>query len=85
MKIIYSPKFTRKYRKLPSKVKDLIEESEKIFLKNPFDKRLKTHKLSGKLKGLWSFSVGHEYRIIFEFESKDIVYLHSVGTHKIYQ
>lgn len=85
MRITYSPKFARKYKKLPNKVKDLIKGNEEIFLKNPFDKKLKTHKLSGKLKGLLSFSINHEYRIIFEFKSKDTVYLHSVGTHRIYR
>lgn len=85
MKVLYSPCFVRRYKKLPDKIKDLIEDNEKIFLKNPFDKRLKTHKLTGKLKGFWSFSVSYKYRIIFEFTDKDTVYLHSIGTHRIYQ
>ena len=85
MKIIYSPKFTRRYKKLPKKIKGLIKKNEKIFLKDPFDKRLKTHKLSGKLKKLCSFSINYDYRIIFEFVNKDTIYLHSVGTHRIYQ
>ncbi|MBU1176940.1 MAG: type II toxin-antitoxin system mRNA interferase toxin, RelE/StbE family [Patescibacteria group bacterium] len=85
MKVLYSPHFVRKYKKLPNKIKDLIEDNEKIFLKNTFDKRLKTHKLTGKFKGLWSFSVGYKYRIIFKFANKDTIYLHSVGTHSIYK
>lgn len=85
MKALYSPCFVRRYKKLPSKIKALIENNEKIFLKNPFDKKLKTHKLTGKLKGLWAFSVDYKYRIIFEFMNKDTVYLHSVGTHRIYR
>jgi len=85
MKIKYSPKFERDYKKLPGKIKDLIEENEKIFLKNPFDKKLKTHKLSGKLKGFWAFSVDYEYRIIFEFVDKNTACLHFVGTHRIYK
>src|SRR5437773_11860512 len=28
-----------------------------LFQSNPFDPRLKTHQLSGRLQGLWSFSV----------------------------
>ena len=85
MKIIYSPKFAREYKKLSKKIKDLIEGNEKVFLKNPFDKSLKTHKLSGKFKGLFSFSVNYEYRIIFEFIDKNTIYLYSVGNHKIYR
>jgi len=86
MKIIYTSKFVRKYKKLPAKVKDTAEENEKIFRKDPFDPVLKTHKLSGKLKDLWSFSIGYKHRIIFEFsDNKDVIYFYSVGTHNIYQ
>lgn len=84
-KIIYSPRFNREYKKLPNKIKNLIEEKEQIFCKDPFNKKLKAHKLSGKFKGLWSFSVDYQYRIIFEFTNKSVIYLHSVGTHRIYQ
>ena len=36
------------------------------FQENPFDPSLKTHKLSGKLKELWSFSIEYNQRVIFE-------------------
>jgi len=39
----------------------------KIFVTDPFHQLLKTHKLSGKLKGLWSFSVEYDVRVIFYF------------------
>ena len=86
MKIIYSLKFAREYKKLPKKVKDAAEQQEIIFRKNPFDLKLKTHKLNGRLSGFLSFSIGYKYRLIFEF-SKDgkTVYFHSVGDHDIYQ
>ncbi|HHT9112639.1 MAG: hypothetical protein HZA47_07550 [Planctomycetes bacterium] len=34
---------------------------EFVFRKNPFDKRLKTHKLSGKEKEAWAFWVDYSY------------------------
>ena len=71
MKIIYSSKFSREYKKLPSEIKDIAEQQEKIFRKNPFHARLKTHKLKGRLKDFLSFSIGYKYRIIFDF-SKNI-------------
>lgn len=86
MEIIYSPKFAREYRKLPYNIKDIAEKQELIFRKNPFDQKLKTDKLKGRLKGFFSFSIGFKYRIIFEFsKNKDTVYFHSVGDHDIYQ
>jgi len=85
MKIIYSSKFAREYKKLPNNIKDIAEEQEIIFRKNPFGQKLKTHKLKGKLSGFLSFSIGYKYRIIFEFaEDNKTVYFHSVGDHDIY-
>lgn len=37
------------------------------FIENPFSEDLKTHKLSGKLKGSWSFSVAFDLRVVFYF------------------
>ena len=86
MEIIYSSKFAREYKKLPSNIKDIAEEQESIFRKDPFDSRLKTHKLKGKLSGFLSFSIGYKYRIIFEFaKDRKTVYFHTVGDHDIYQ
>ena len=86
MNIIYSPRFAREYKKLPDSIKDAAEENEIIFRKNPFDPKLKTHKLKGKLSGFLSFSIGYRYRIIFEFsQDGKTVYFHLVGDHDIYQ
>ena len=85
MKIIYSPKFWRGYKKLPTQIKILAEEKEKIFRQSPRNERLDTHKLHGKLKRLWSFSIDdHKFRIIFEFGENNVIYFHSVGDHDIY-
>lgn len=86
MEIIYSSKFAREYKKLPKDVKALAEEQEIIFRKDPYDTRLKTHKLKGKFDGFLSFSIGYKYRIIFEFaKDRKTVYFHTVGDHDIYQ
>lgn len=86
MEIIYSSKFAREYKKLPPEVKAIAELQEVIFRQNPFDQKLKTHKLKGKLSGFLSFSIGYKYRIIFEFsKDKKTIYFHAVGEHDIYQ
>jgi len=85
MKIIYTSKFFREYKKLPNEIKFSAEERVKIFCKNPFDSVLDTHKLHGRFREFWSFSVGYKYRIIFEFGEKDTIYFHSVGNHDIYK
>lgn len=84
MKILYSSKFKREYKSLSKELKLVAEEKEKIFRADPFDTRLNTHKLSGKLKGFWAFSIKYKFRIIFELAQKDEIWFHSVGDHSIY-
>lgn len=85
MKIYYSSKFAKEYKRLSKKVKLLAEKKEVIFRKNPFEARLKTHRLSGKLKDYYSFSIDYQTRIIFEIRDKNTVWFHSVGIHEIYR
>lgn len=84
MKILYLPKFAREYKKLPRRIQELAERREKMFRKNPFDPRLKTHKLHGELGDFYSFSINYEYRIIFDFLDGETVRFYKVGTHNIY-
>lgn len=84
LKIEYSPKFARIYKKLSKQVKYKAEEKEKLFCKNPFSPKLKTHKLTGRLKEYWAFSIDYQYRIIFSFVSKNKVRFHAIGSHSIY-
>lgn len=85
IKIHYSPKFKKQYQKLPLKIKKTLKEKGRTFSQNPFHPKLKTHKLFGKLRGLWSFSVNYKYRVLFEFKGEKIVRFHSIGDHSIYQ
>lgn len=85
MKIYYSSKFAKEYKKLPHKIKEIAEKKEKAFRKDPFASTLKIHKLKGKLKEFWSFSIDRQYRIIFEFINKTTIWFHSIGTHEIYR
>lgn len=85
MQIVLTSEFLRDYKKLPLYLKKRLHKRESIFRNNPFDVRLKTHKLSGRLKCLWSFSVDYYYRVIFEFRKNNTVYFHCVGDHDIYR
>lgn len=85
MRIYYSSKFEREYKKLPRVIKGLAEERERLFRINPLGPKLDTHKLHGRLKEYWAFSIDNKFRVIFEFVEKDVVWFHSVGDHSIYQ
>ncbi len=84
MKIFYSPEFTYKYQKLPSDIRSKAKKKEKIFRENPFDRRLKTHKLQGRMSEFWAFSIDPKYRIVFQFEKNNLVKFYSIGGHSIY-
>ena len=85
MRIYYSSKFEREYRRLSKKIKTKAEGKEKVFRQNPFHPSLKTHKLTGRLKEFWSFSIDYKYRIIFEFVNEKTVWFHAVGGHEVYR
>ena len=85
MKIKVSPHFKKNYKRLPKRIKEKAKEKEAIFRNNPFDSRLKTHKLKGKDRGCWAFWINDSYRIKFIFISDDEVLFFSIGTHRIYK
>jgi addiction module RelE/StbE family toxin len=85
VKIIYSPTFKRNYKKLPRAVKLIAEKKEKMFRVSLHNESLRTHKLHGKLRDFWEFSVNSMYRIIFEFIDENTIYFHTVGKHDIYK
>lgn len=81
---VWDQGFKRSYRKRIHKhshLKRQFREKMALFLEDPFDSQLRTHKLSGKLKGTWAFSINDDYRILFEFIDKNKVLLIDFGTH----
>lgn len=62
-KILYTKQFLRAFKKLPRNIQRTYRKREKLFLKNIFDKKLKTHKLQSS--NYYSFSITHKNRVIF--------------------
>jgi len=82
--LVWDQAFKRKYKKiftLNIELKKSFWEAISIFSQNPFDHKLRTHKLTGKLKGLWSFSVSYDCRVIFRFINDHDVLLIDIGSH----
>ncbi len=84
MIISLSSRFIKSYQRLPDKIKKQAKEKEYIFRNDPFDSRIRLHKLVGKEKENWAFSVNHSYRIKFIFIEDDEVLFLDIGTHSIY-
>jgi len=84
MEIAFSQSFKRAFKK---KIKNnaylekLFWEKVEKFVSNPFNGELKTHKLSGNLKDLWSFRVDYDIRVIFFFEGNNRAVFIDIGSH----
>ena len=80
----FSSSFRRAYKKrvAPFAEKVLIfREKLSLFVQNPYNPQLKTHKLSGKLKHLWSFSVENDLRVLLYFVDEMNVIFEDIGSH----
>ncbi len=85
MEVSFSETFKKTFKKRIKGTNTEITFWQKleIFVSNPFDSKLKTHKLSGKLKGLWSFSIEYDIRVVFYFtkdKPEKAVFI-DIGTH----
>jgi addiction module RelE/StbE family toxin len=84
LSIYYSKDFKRQWDKMPQEIKRVAIEKEKIFKESYFHPSLRIHPLRGRLRGLWSMSINEGYRIIFQAEEKEVVFI-SIGKHDIYR
>lgn len=84
MKIGFKPSFIRLYEKLDSDLKSEVKETIELLKDRNNHKKLKVHKLHGKLSKYYSCYVNYTHRIVFEKKPKEIV-LRLIGTHDIYK
>jgi len=82
--IYYHPQFRKSFLDLPKEIQKSAKRKIILFRSNPFIASLKTHKLSGKLKKHWSFTVRGQYRVVFVFEKNDAIFL-DIGSHDVYK
>jgi len=87
MTLYYKPRFLRVFHKLDPQLRTLSKERIVQFQKDPFTAKLDTHRLHGKLKNQWSFSIDSRYRVLFEFlnKKKDEVVFLDIGNHSLYR
>jgi len=86
IQVAFSSSFKKSFKKIIKgnvNLESLFIEKLEIFIKNPYDPRLKTHQLYGKLAGIWSFSLTYKIRITFTFVESDQVILENIGAHKV--
>jgi len=85
MIVSYTPLFIKQYKKLPIDLQEEVKEKISLFKENHEHSFLKTHKLKGRLKDRFSFSVNYAYRIVFQYLSKNEAVLLCIGDHDVYK
>ena len=83
--IHFTPHFLKSFQKLHPHIQKLAKKKEALFLENPFNHRLRTHKLKGELSGSWAYSIDREHRVLFRFLNGEEVIYYDIGTHDIYK
>jgi mRNA-degrading endonuclease YafQ of YafQ-DinJ toxin-antitoxin module len=84
MEVSFSSSFKRSFKR---RIKGNVDIEERfwqkleLFTANPFEPSLKTHKLSGKLKNVWSFSIDYDARVLLYFESDGNAVFIDIGSH----
>lgn len=84
LEVSFSSSFRRAFKKRIKGNADLearFWQKVEQFTIDPFDQSLKTHKLSGKLKELWSFSVDYDERVLFYFTEAGNAVFVDIGSH----
>jgi len=80
-RIEYSTKYLKLFKKLAPHIREKAREKERWFRYNPFDPKLETHKLHGKFKEYWSYSVDYKNRVIFRFLNGNSAIFLYIGPH----
>ena len=84
-RVLITPRFEKSFSLLPRRVQELTRTKDQWFRNDAFDPRLGTHKLAGRMAGLWSYEVNRNYRVVFRFLTDDAVAYLSIGTHAVYR
>jgi mRNA-degrading endonuclease YafQ of YafQ-DinJ toxin-antitoxin module len=72
-------------RKLERPLQEEVVEKIELFESDPTHSQLKVHKLKGKLKNRYSFSVNYQTRIIYRQLSRSEVAFLAIGDHDVYK
>ena len=80
--IALSASFVKKAKEIRNKDRNLYKKIQKqleLFQNNPHHLSLRTHKLTGDLKNVWSVSIDKSYRMLYQ--DGNLYYFFDLGTH----
>lgn len=84
MQIKFYPRFIKQLNRLPLDLQEEVLTKIDLFIENPQHPSLKSHKLHGRLREYYSFSVNYAYRILYKIKDNEAVFA-EIGTHDLYK
>ncbi|MCK5027657.1 MAG: type II toxin-antitoxin system mRNA interferase toxin, RelE/StbE family [Candidatus Pacebacteria bacterium] len=85
MEVCFKPTFVRQFKILEDDLQEEVLEKIELLKSKNNHRQLKVHKLSGRLKDRYSFSVNYKIRIVFKYETKSKAVLLAIGSHDVYK
>lgn len=87
MRIEYSKRFMKEYKKYPLNIQRAFKNRLNLLLKNKYHPLLNNHALTGILQNYRSINITGDWRALFqEFNSGNTIYFAVLGTHsKLYK
>lgn len=82
MTVVFSDKFIKSAKLLPSKLQIKLNKLVGILERDPFHPFLHTKQLCGELTGFWSFRVTRDWRVLFQFHDSYVIQLLRVAHRK---
>jgi addiction module RelE/StbE family toxin len=82
MKVKYSRRFAKQFKKLPIDIKKAFKDRLEIFLNDNYHPILHNHRLKGDFDGCHSLDISGDYRAIFEeFADGEVIIFSVIGDH----
>ena len=81
MEVALSSNFLKRAKRLSAREKQKLSERTEWFRRDTRDPRLKTHALTGKLTGLYSFSITYGKRVTYLLVNETTALFTDVGSH----
>jgi|TARA_Y100000310_G_scaffold40993_1_gene38455 addiction module RelE/StbE family toxin len=82
MKIKFSTRFNKRYRKIPAKIQIATNKRVILFQNDKYYPVLNNHALAGKWAGYRSINITGDWRALFrEFDNGSLIYFDIIDTH----
>ena len=81
MMVRYSKRFTKQYQRLSPKLQLKTKARIRLWKNRPRDESLRLHRLSGKLKHLYSIDITGDIRAVYEVIDDEVYLYQMIGTH----